>query len=420
MLEKTLRRIKNRLRRTIRTTYMKYVKFNQEYKPLGVKKFQQLPDIELLELNPPRTSTLEVSPQFLEVCSSYAKPAQTIQFPADYIATIKAGRIFVSDVNNYAVISGDNYLIEEPSYQWNDAWVEPENNMVFKVRGFSKPKKYRGRVFSLLTIGAAKHYYYHWVFDSIAKLQLLKKSGLFDSVDYFLVPNYQYQYNKEYLNQFGIPENKIINEEVIHHVQADLLMVCSYTRNEEHVPKWTCDFLYNSFINSIERKKSDRAIYIARGDAAKSRKVSNEAELIEILKNYGFEIHYLSKISVLEQVSIFNSASLVVAVHGGGLSNLVFCEPGTKVLEIFPDQYVRHYFYDICTKKGLPYDFILCKSERVVADHFEGQDVGLTADLVAIDRKVKSLLDRQDSYTRPSDPLSTSVSDSNHTTVISS
>jgi hypothetical protein len=420
MLKKILRRITNRLKRTVRLTFMRYIKYNQQYRPLGVKKLSEKNSgIELLELNPPYISTLDLAPKFLEDCSWHSKPVVSVQVPADYIATIKDGRIYASDYNNYAVISGDNYLIAEPSYQWNDARVEPENNVVFKIRGFSKPKKYRGRVFSLLTLGAAKHYYYHWVFDAVAKLRLLKQSGLFNEVDYFLVPNYQYQYNKEYLSQFGIPESKIINEEVEHHIQADHLMVCSFVRNEEHLPKATCDFLYNSFINSIEKQKSKRAIYIARGDAAKSRKVSNKPELMAILRKYGVEIHYLSKISVLEQVKLFNSASVVIGVHGGGFSNLVYCEPGAKVLEIFPDQYVRHYFYDICTKKGLSYDYLLCKSDRIVANHFEGEAVGLTVDLDAIEEKIK-LLGLQDTYSRSSSPLHGPVNDSSHNRAIAS
>ena len=79
----------------------------------------------------------------------------------------------------------------------------------------------------LLSLGASKHYYYHWVFDSIAKLYLLKQSGLFDQVDHFLVPNYQYQYIKEYLEHFGIDESKIIDAEEVHHIEADYLMVSS-------------------------------------------------------------------------------------------------------------------------------------------------------------------------------------------------
>lgn len=385
-----------RFRRLVRMARMNYLKFNQRFRPIAIVKLRDShAGIKVTELHAPFTSALDLAPKFLEDCSSYIKPAIKVEFPGAYIATINKGRIFAYDSNNFAVITEDNKMIDEVSFQWVDSLVEAKQNLIFKVKGFNKPRKYSGTVFSLLTMGAAKDYYFHWMFDALTKLALLKQSGLFDTVDYFLVPNYKYRFNKEYLDHFGIPVHKIINEEIEDHVQADVLMVCSEVRVDEHLPKWSCEFFYDSFVKAIEKKKRDKAIYIARGDSAKNRKVINESKLIEVLKDQGFEIHYLSKLPVLEQVKILNSADLVVAVHGGGLSNLVFCEPGTKVLEIFPDQYVRHYFYDISVKRGLVYDYVLCQSERSVNDHFEGEVVGLTADIDAIQDKINLLTGRK-------------------------
>jgi hypothetical protein len=44
----------------------------------------------------------------------------------------------------------------------------------------------------------------------------------------------------------------------------------------------------------------------------------------------------LEGLPLLEQFRVFASARLVIAQHGAALANLVFCHPGTKVLEIFP------------------------------------------------------------------------------------
>jgi hypothetical protein len=374
---------------------MNYVTYNQRFKPKQIVKLHTgHPGVTVKELFPAFTSTLALDPKFMDDCSAYSKPAVSVNFPADYIATVKNGRIFAYDNNNFAVITEDNKLIDEASFQWIDSPVPATENRVFNVKGFSKPRKYSGTVFSLLTMGAAKDYYFHWMFDALTKLELLKRSGLFDTVDYFLVPSYKYQFNKEYLDYFNIPSYKIISEDMEHHIQADQLMVCSEVRLGEHLPKWSCDFFYDSFAKSLENNKRGRRIYIARGDAAKNRKVSNESKLIEVLKSQGFEILYLTKVSVVDQVKIFNSADLIVAVHGGGLSNLVFCEPGTTVLEIFPDQYVRHYFYDICVKRNLAYDYLLCPSTKPCKDHFEGEVVGLTVDIDAVQNKINLLMGR--------------------------
>jgi hypothetical protein len=343
------------------------------------------------EVHPAFTSTLSLDPKFLGECSPYIRPPVSVNFPAAFVATIKNGRIFAHDINNFAVITEDNKLIEEASFQWVNSPVPASQNMVFRTLGFTMPKKFSGTVFSLLTMGAAKYYYFHWMFDAMTKLELLRASGLFDTVDYFLVPNYDCKFHKEYLAYFNIPEHKIINSQLEDHIQADNLIVSSEVRLEEHLPTWCCDFFYKNFVRSAAKKRG-RRIYIARGDAVRSRKVSNEAEVIEVLRSQGFEILYLTKVSVIDQVKIFNEADLIVAVHGGGLSNLVYCEPDTTVLEIFPDQYVRHYYYDICVKRNITYEYLLCESDRACDNLVDGEVVGLTLDIDALQNKLSLLM----------------------------
>ena len=380
-----------------------YIPGHRKYVPIGVKtllapdNYRNNDSIKYLELSPPYVSTLNLDQQFIEDCSDFSKPLMSVPIPGDYIVTLKNGRVYSHDPCNMAIISNDNYLVEELSFQWDiksELWEGGRKNKVFDMHGLIKPKKFKGTVFSLLAGGGAKYYYYHWMIDSLAKLGLLKQSGLFDKVDYFLVPNYSAKYHMETLSHFGISEDKIINEENIRHIQADHLMVCSYTQVEFHHPKWACDFLHNSFTVPRGNKKRDTLIYIPRGDAAVNRKVLNEAELIEVLKGYGFEIRFLSDMKVPDEAEFFNSAKLVLGVQGSGFTNLVFCEPGTIVLEFFPDKYVRHIDYDISNKMGLEYHYILCPSDGEAHDTVEGQKINVIADIPAIKAKLDTLLNR--------------------------
>ncbi|MFK7943264.1 MAG: hypothetical protein AB8B85_10180, partial [Paracoccaceae bacterium] len=43
----------------------------------------------------------------------------------------------------------------------------------------------------------------------------------------------------------------------------------------------------------------------------------------------------------------------VVAVHGAGLTNLLFCRPGTRVIEIFPGNFVKSPYWWLCRQLGL-------------------------------------------------------------------
>lgn len=380
-----------------RRVLSKIVPINKRYQPVGIINISQdakSDSLEYIEIASAYTSKLQLDQSFIDACSPYAKPKMTIEVPGDYIVALKNGRVYSHDAANMAVITQDNLLVEEVSFQWsNDVVRTATHNILFKERLFNAPKKIKGNVFSLLAGGGAITYYYHWVLDAIPKISLLKSAGLFDTIDFFLVPNYIYKFQKEYLDHFGIPASKIINAEVTPHIQADTLYVASYVRIDDHHPKWVCDFLYQSFITADKKDRSrDKLIYIARGDAALNRKVINEKEVIEMLRLYGFEVHYLSGLTVIEQAKLFNSARIVVGAHGAGLTNIVFCEPGSKVLEFFPDNYVRHLFYDLANKRGVEYHHLLCASDGAADNSSDGQKLSLITDVPAMKLKIESLL----------------------------
>ena len=74
-----------------------------------------------------------------------------------------------------------------------------------------------------------------------------------------------------------------------------------------------------------------RKIFVSRDDAM-SRRLLNAEKLMMALK--GWETVILEKMSIREQVKCFSQSSHVVTTHGAGLVNLLWCEPGTKVIEI--------------------------------------------------------------------------------------
>lgn len=64
-------------------------------------------------------------------------------------------------------------------------------------------------------------------------------------------------------------------------------------------------------------------IYVSRS-RAESRRICNEQQLSQRLCSQGFREVFLEDLSFSEQVRLFASASHVVAVHGSGLTNVLF------------------------------------------------------------------------------------------------
>lgn len=365
----------------------------QEYRPKGIKDLKSLKEsgkLDLVVLRQPYTSHL-IPNEFYQHCTDYFHTALSSPNPGDYLAIIKDGRIMVDTGSNMAVVSSDGYLVQELSFQWNRGLVSVDQNAFLRQKGFSRPTKVDGTVFSMLAGGGAITYYYHWMVDSLPRLFLLKESGLFDTVDYFLVPNYSLDYHRETLAYFGIKSHQVISIQSHRHVQADSLILTSYTRVNGHHPQWACDGFYNTFVGSSAPEHNDKLLYISRADA-KQRRALNEPQLIEMLKRYGFEVYTMSSLSMREKAQLLSSARIIVGPHGSGSVNFAFCKPGTKILDLFPDNCVAPFICDVCDKRGLVYYYLLCESDGNATNAVEGQKLNLTVDVDQVEEKVRKLL----------------------------
>jgi len=116
----------------------------------------------------------------------------------------------------------------------------------------------------------------------------------------------------------------------------------------------------------------------------------NEETLIHRLLKIGFEIIEPEKLTAAQQVEAFSSAAMVVGPAGSAMFNCVFCEPGTKLLDIESEP---HWIY---AHAGL---FASCELRYGI---FIGQQD--PTDLSPVHRRwtvdIERLLDRIDSFTR--------------------
>ena len=85
----------------------------------------------------------------------------------------------------------------------------------------------------------------------------------------------------------------------------------------------------------------------------------NEREVDQLLNEQGFTTVFLEEMSFLEQVELFANAQIVVAPHGSGLTNLVFCSPSTKVVELFSPNYTRTDYMIVGQQLQLDYYYVV-------------------------------------------------------------
>lgn len=96
--------------------------------------------------------------------------------------------------------------------------------------------------------------------------------------------------------------------------------------------------------------------------AARGRGIANELELLAALGTE-FESVELEAMGVAEQASLFAQADVVVAPHGAGLTNLLFCNRPTAVVELVQREAPPPYTYRrLARLLGHSYFAIGCRS----------------------------------------------------------
>jgi len=83
------------------------------------------------------------------------------------------------------------------------------------------------------------------------------------------------------------------------------------------------------------RNKTKEKIYVTRQNT-NYRNLINEEDIVNILKKDGFRVVDLQYMDIFEQIELFSNAKFIVSPTGSSLTNVVFCSPGTKVVEIKP------------------------------------------------------------------------------------
>lgn len=99
-------------------------------------------------------------------------------------------------------------------------------------------------------------------------------------------------------------------------------------------------------------------IYVTRSDS-KFRRLENEVEIEGLLARFGFTVVRLTGLSLAQQVALFAHARIVIGPHGAGLTNLAFCEGGTRVLEFQHPDHVSWCMKHLAYLAGLDYRFLM-------------------------------------------------------------
>lgn len=262
------------------------------------------------------------------------------------------------DYNNKRIYSiNEREAILHPLISWNlkmsseeigrDVEIQFENANALKLKGNS---------LYLDSVWASS--YFHFISETLGKCY---NASLFDSLkkfDVIILSSSKFPYIGEWFEILGIQDKLLKPDTLPQYIIADNLYAPSFTQHCGWFSKELISYIRGNLFKPTQQlsKYNGRKIYISRTG---TRRVLNEKNLVDTLFEFGFEIHNLENYSQFQQALIFSQASIIIAPHGAGLTNLIYCQSNTKVFEFFGSNYKNICYFSICDIMNLNYYYYI-------------------------------------------------------------
>lgn len=227
--------------------------------------------------------------------------------------------------------------------------------------------------------------YFHWLTEALPKLVVAMDLGFMPTV--MLPSHYQSLYQYRSLALLGI-KYQLFREEIV--IAKNVILpnrLAPYSAQyNPSIMRRLAQLLkdpVNLNVNFGSR------LYVSRKNATR-RKVVNEDDVMLTLSHFGFKTVLLEDLCLDEQIAIMHNASAVVSIHGAGLTNIIFCQPGTNVLELcLENQTLDKCFFNLANAMDLNYYYQFCKSTKKPHNYFSSD---LVVDLVDLVKNINKFI----------------------------
>lgn len=271
-----------------------------------------------------------------------------VRFPAQglfrdmYIVSVPNGTAYFHPYNLWGInglICVNNYWIQENQIK-NISPFCLNNINTIEVPTTKNSSQIPG------TVAICSHLYPecygHFILDVLCQLALLEIHNI--QYDYLCIP-YNKKFMIEALQLWGIKPDKIISLQFDQAITADkIVMPTAVTQTVKLISNanYTADFLITyvskKLLEGAKKQETgcnfNKKIFISRKDANNKRLTPNEDEIFNAFKQRGFISYELTKLSLAEQILLFSNAHEVVSFAGSGATNIIFCNPMTKYIEL--------------------------------------------------------------------------------------
>lgn len=302
---------------------------------------------------------------------AFLRDRATVRAASGFLATLPGGRIFGSG----NVLSPDGRSVARDVSL--DFGKSDADHWLLTYKKIKPPALVLGPVAVVATtLGSG---YGHWLLEELPRMLTLPPRAGVRLIAHATTP-----FQRAALALGQLPDEVITPKNFSHYACEQLIVPSLQGANGS--PTTQSVALVREFTEPLGRQVEARwgeRLYISRQNARR-RKLSNEAALWPALAAAGFTRVVLEELSWAEQIAAFRAAKVIVAPHGAGLANLIFCDPGTRVVEIFNRDYVHWNYWQLASLLGLDYRPVVSAGEGPVTHKLASNRVDIEADIGAV------------------------------------
>ena len=296
---------------------------------------------------------------------------------------------YIAQLSDVIITGGSDYIITKDHKILNDELVDyPGEEFGIKsphvkfrhkdklILGYSEgvPKEIKK---GILISSGHDFNYFHWMVECLPKMLLVDTIPSLHDIP-ILIPNRLHNNLEAALEKCNTTNREIIkiNMGIPYHVE-ELIFPSALSRI---LDRYEGELAFNSDIvlsknwiskvsdrikesSSSSKAKPWRRLFLTRKSGI--RAVENIDQIEQTLLQYNFEIIELDKVSLDFQIELFSQASFVVSPSGAALTNMIFCQPGTKILILMSDHEISNYYFWTQLGDFLGLDVTILSGERL-------------------------------------------------------
>ncbi|MFA6989418.1 MAG: glycosyltransferase 61 family protein [Candidatus Gastranaerophilaceae bacterium] len=343
-------------------------------------KYKMMYPADTIERKSPKYVESILTPKQKKLFEYALSTTKTAKWNEAFVLEVKNGRAYIDQGSQtYIITQDDKYLkdmLEPECRPLNLDHIPPEIQIADKILVLSS--SFGGNFF-------------HWATWAIPRIYMIEKAGYnLQEFDKIFINYVGFKFQKNLIKILGIPMEKVIGTMPKGGLFKAKTLVTASLSSYLNTPCYITESFRAKFLKE-EYYSEDRPkiIYLSRNKG--SRRILNEQELINYLNNMGFQVVYPESMSYEEQIAAFANAEVILTQHGAGLTNLCFCKPSTKVIEIFNENFenfngqVPIHFFGICSNLNL--DHYIMFGEPISQNNLD-----MTIDLKKLEKTIDLIL----------------------------